>query len=74
MNQVLIRRNAVRQNCESNFQLSTPTTKHVSYNHREQHIIDSQNKLMKKYRLGYSQLVKMLILKADQQEFIHPFI
>ena len=74
MQQVLTRRDAVRQNRKCDFQLSSARTQHVSYNAREQHVIDAQNKLMKKFRLGYSQLVKLLILKAEQQEFIHPFI
>ena len=43
--------------------------KNVSYNKYEDHIQKIEKDLMKKHRLGYSALVKFLILKEGQQQF-----
>ena len=43
--------------------------KNVSYNKYEDHIQRIEKELMKKHRLGYSALVKFLILKEGQQQF-----
>ena len=74
MNQLLHHRNAVGKVSAGNFQLSAPTRRNVSYNEKEDYIIDYEKKLMSKYRLGFSQLHKTLIVKAAQQEFGHPLI
>ena len=41
--------------------------KHVSYNVYEGHIQDIENKLMQKYRCGYSALHKILIREKAEQ-------
>ena len=69
MNQVLHTRDAAGKVSEGNF----PTRKNVSYNQREHHIIELENKLMHKYHQGYSQLHKALVIRAGQQEFGYPF-
>lgn len=56
-----------RQSCTK-----TSKRRNVSYNNREDHIIDIEKKLMKKYRMGYSQLHKYLVAKTYQQEFSNP--
>ena len=43
--------------------------KQVSYGRREDYIINYEQRLMSRYRIGYSDLVKMLIVKAAQSEF-----
>ena len=43
--------------------------KNVSYNKYEDHIQKIEKELMNKHRLGYSALVKFLILKEGQQQF-----
>ena len=43
--------------------------KNVSYNKYEDHIQRIEKELMKKHRLGYSALVKFLILKEGQQQY-----
>ena len=48
--------------------------KNVSYNKYEDHIQKIEKELMKKHRLGYSALVKFLILKEGQQQFGIPFV
>ena len=48
--------------------------KNVSYNKYEDHIQRIEKELMKKHRLGYSALVKFLILKEGQQQFGIRFI
>ena len=50
-------------------QLNKGIRKNVSYNKYEDHIQRIEKELMKKYRLGYSALVKFLILKEGQQQF-----
>jgi len=50
-------------------QLNKGIRKNVSYNKYEDHIQRIEKDLMKKHRLGYSALVKFLILKEGQQQF-----
>ena len=44
------------------------------YNKYEDHIQKIEKELMKKHRLGYSALVKFLILKEGKQQFGIPFV
>ena len=62
MQQVLYTRDT---GCQSNKGIR----KNVSYNKYEDHIQRIEKELMKKHRLGYSALVKFLILKEGQQQF-----
>ena len=55
-------------------QLNKGIRKNVSYNKYEDHIQRIEKELMKKHRLGYSALVKFLILKEGQQQFGIPFV
>ena len=55
-------------------QLNKGIRKNVSYNKYEDHIQRIEKDLMKKHRLGYSALVKFLILKEGQQQFGIPFV
>ena len=72
MQQVLYTRDAVRQTTEGAFH--RVLRKNVSYNKYEDHIQRIAKELMKKHRLGYSALVKFLILKEGQQQFGIPFV
>ena len=72
MQQVLYNRDAVRQTTEGGFH--RVLRKNVSYNKYEDHIQRIEKELMKKHRLGYSALVKFLILKEGQQQFGIRFI
>ena len=72
MQQVLYTRDAVRQTTEGGFH--RVLRKNVSYNKYEDHIQRIEKELMKKHRIGYSALVKFLILKEGQQQFGIPFI
>ena len=72
MKQVLYTRDAVRQTTKGGFH--RVLRKNVSYNKYEDHIQRIEKELMKKHRLGYSALVKFLILKEGQQLFGMPFI
>ena len=67
MQQVLYTRDAAWQSNEG--QLNKGIRKNVSYNKYEDHIQRIEKDLMKKHRLGYSALVKFLILKEGQQQF-----
>ena len=62
MQQVLYTRDA-------HLQSNKDILKNVSYNKYEDHIQRIEKELMKKHRLGYSALVKFLILKEGQQQF-----
>jgi hypothetical protein len=53
---------------------ATPTKRHISYNKREDHILDYEKKLMKRFKCGYSGLHKMLVLKEAQQQFSTPYL
>ena len=72
MQQVLYTRDAVRQTTEGGFH--RVLRKNVSYNKYEDHIQRIEKELMKKHRLGYSALVKFLILKEGQLQFGIPFL
>ena len=72
MQQVLYNQDAVRQTTEGRF--NRVLRKNVSYNKYEDHIQRLEKELMKKHRLGYSALVKFLILKEGQQHFGIPFV
>ena len=72
MQQILYTRDAVRQPTEGGFH--RVFRKNVSYNKYEDHIQRIEKELMKKHRLGYSALVKFLILKEGQQQFGIPFV
>ena len=72
MQQVLYNRNAHWQSNELG--ISKGIRKNVSYNKYEEHIQKIEKELMKKHRLGYSALVKFLILKEGQQQFGIRFI
>ena len=72
MQQVLYTRDAFRQTTEGGFH--RVLRKNVSYNKYEDHIQRIEKELMKKHRLGYSALVKFLILKEGQQQFGIPFV
>ena len=45
------------------------STKKVSYNQREEYICEIEDKLMSKFRCGYSALHKKLILKEANNQF-----
>ena len=72
MQQILYTRDAVRQTNGGDFH--RVLRKNVSYNKYEDHIQRIEKELMKKHRLGYSALVKFLILKEGQQQFGIPFL
>ena len=72
MKQVLYNRDAGWQSNEGKF--NKGIRKNVSYNKYEDHIQRIEKELMKKHRLGYSALVKFLILKEGQQQFGIPFV
>ena len=71
MPNVLYNRDAVRQSNAVGFNRSI--RKNVSYNKYEDHIQKLERELMKKHRLGYSELHKLLILIEGQQQFSIPF-
>ena len=72
MQQVLYTQDAVRQTTFGG--LHRVLRKNVSYNKYEDHIQKIEKELMNKHRLGYSALVKFLILKEGQQQFGIPFL
>ena len=72
MQEVLYTRDASWQSNEEQF--NKGIRKNVSYNKYEDHIQRIEKDLMKKHRLGYSALVKFLILKEGQQQFGIPFL
>ena len=72
MQQVLYNRDTGWQFNEG--QTNRGIRKNVSYNKYEEHIQRIEKELMKKHRLGYSALVKFLILKEGQQQFGIRFI
>ena len=53
---------------EGSFQLS-PITKGVSYSRNQRHLNQQEEKLMRKFRCGYSTLVKSLIAEKYENEF-----
>ena len=48
--------------------------RHVSYGRRDTHIKEAEERLMTKYRMGYSQLHKYLVLKEGHNQFATPFL
>ena len=55
----------------------SPITKGVSYSRYQRHLNEKEEKLMKKFRCGYSTLVKSLIAEKYEKEFgtlIRPFL
>ena len=48
--------------------------KHISYNKREDYIQNIEEELMKKYRVGYSGLHKLLVLKEGNFHLTRPFL
>ena len=52
----------------------TPKKKHISYSTREDYILDIEKQLMSKYRVGYSGLHKLLVIKEGNQQFGRPFV
>ena len=52
----------------------TPKKKHISYNSREEYVLDIEKQLMSKYRVGYSGLHKLLVIKEGNQQFGRPFL
>ena len=67
MQQVLYTRDAIKQSKEG--QCNKGIRKNVSYNKYEDHIQRIEKDLMLKHRLGYSALVKFLIMKEGHQQF-----
>ena len=60
---------------EGSFQLS-PITKGVSYSRYQRHLNQQEEKLMRKFRCGYSTLVKSLIAEKYEKVFgtlVKPF-
>ena len=55
-------------------QRPTANKKHISYNCREEYILDIEKKLMSKYRVGYSGLHKLLVVKEGNQQFGQVFL
>ena len=68
MQQVLYTRDAHWQSNEP--RISKGIRKNVSYNKYEDHIQRIEKELMKKHRLGYSALVKFLILKKVNNSLV----
>ena len=48
--------------------------KHISYGRRDDYILEIEQQLMDKYRVGYSGLHKMLVIKEGNQQFSRPFV
>ena len=67
MQEVLYTRDTGWQSNEGQF--NKGIRKNVSYNKYEDYIQRIEKDLMKKHRLGYSALIKFLILKEGQQQF-----
>ena len=74
MHKFLYNRDALPQSNERQFNRGMGISKNFSYNKYEDHIQRIKKVLMKKHRLGYSALVKFLILKEGQQQFGIPFV
>ena len=48
--------------------------RHISYGRRDDYILEIEQQLMDKYRVGYSGLHKMLVIKEGNQQFSRPFV
>ena len=70
MPQTLFKRrdDEVKRN-EVPFHSRPPISKNVSYGMHQRHLNDKEQELMKKYKCGYSTLVKNLIAEKYQREF-----
>ena len=68
MPQVLFNRNDEVKGTAGSF-LSRPISKNVSYARHQRHLNDKEEELMKKYKCGYSTLVKHLIAERYNEEF-----
>ena len=70
MSQTLFkRRDAVGKRNEVPFHSRPPISKNVSYGMHQRHLNDKEEELMKKYKCGYSTLVKHLIAERYNEEF-----
>ena len=63
------RRDDVVKRPEGSFHLRPPISKNVSYAMHQRHLNDKEELLMKKYKCGYSTLVKHLIAERYNEEF-----
>tara|TARA_A200000159_G_scaffold16726_1_gene13793 strand:+ start:125 stop:451 length:327 start_codon:yes stop_codon:yes gene_type:complete len=53
---------------------STPKKKHISYNKYDERVIETEQRLMKKFNCGYSSLHKLLVLKEGTVQFSTPYL
>ena len=63
------RRDDVVKRTEGSFSMRPPISKNVSYGMHQRHLNDKEEELMKKYKCGYSTLVKHLIAERYNEEF-----
>ena len=56
------------------FQQETSGKRHVSYGRKDNHIKATEERLMSKYHMGYSQLHKYLVLKEGNSQFATPYL
>ena len=63
------RRDAEGKRTEGSFSMRPPISKNVSYGMHQRHLNDKEQELMKKYKCGYSTLVKHLIAERYNEEF-----
>ena len=63
------RKDAEGKRNEVSFSMRTPISKNVSYGMHQRHLNDKEEELMRKYKCGYSTLVKHLIAEKYQREF-----
>ena len=70
MSQTLFkRRDTEGKRNEVPFHSRPPISKNVSYARHQRHLNDKEEELMKKYKCGYSTLVKHLIAERYNEEF-----
>jgi len=75
MNQQLHTSKLSQTKCSQSTFLQDPSVRrHVSYGRRDQHIQEAEERLMNKYRMGYSQLHKYLVLKEGNSQFSVPYL
>ena len=65
----MITRGIEDKSSRGGFTTKKQVKKQVSYGKREDYINNYETRLMNRYRIGYSDLVKMLIVKAARSEF-----
>ena len=63
------RRDAEGKRTEGSFSMRPPISKNVSYGMHQRHLNDKEQELMKKYKCGYSTLVKHLIAERYNEEY-----